>query len=232
LGYKDHGIRPFCLKNQCSSLPGSVSGDSTQRETRLQSKACFVAVVPCNVNSWGVSNPSITGHKEQPPLTEGPEPHLPPVTTVPPPSPNHLIFHKQPINIHQSTQPRFRRSAIAIPSMAPPRSASSSSSREGYSHANASHRYLRLKHAGPSRDEHRHHHQKRPKYHVTRPRRRPTIMAHTDNSDLDPSWQDLDRYVPTCPVPFIPSLQTTRPDQIYLHPSAPNLGELESIELM
>jgi len=22
-------------------------------------------------------------------------------------------------------------------------------------------------------------------------------MAHSDNSDLDPSWQDLDRYVPT-----------------------------------
>ncbi|RFN45789.1 beta-n-acetylhexosaminidase [Fusarium flagelliforme] len=79
--------------------------------------------------------------------------------------------------------------------MAPPGSASSSSSREGYRHANASHRYLRLKHAGPSRDEHRLHHQKRSKYHVTRPRRRPTIMAHSDNSDLDPSWQDLDRAI-------------------------------------
>ncbi|KAI1045482.1 hypothetical protein LB505_006286 [Fusarium chuoi] len=76
--------------------------------------------------------------------------------------------------------------------MAPPPagSASSSSSREGYRSVNASHRYL--KHAGPSRGEPEPQ-QKRSKYHVTRHRRRPTIMAHTDNSDLDPAWQDLDR---------------------------------------
>ncbi|KAG4284048.1 beta-N-acetylhexosaminidase [Fusarium proliferatum] len=78
--------------------------------------------------------------------------------------------------------------------MAPPPagSASSSSSREGYRSVNASHRYL--KHAGPSRGEPESQ-QKRSKYHVTRHRRRPTIMAHTDNSDLDPAWQDLDRAI-------------------------------------
>ncbi|ENH61856.1 Putative lipoprotein ybbD [Fusarium oxysporum f. sp. cubense race 1] len=78
--------------------------------------------------------------------------------------------------------------------MAPPPagSTSSSSSREGYRSVNASHRYL--KHAGPSRDEPEPQ-QKRSKYHVTRHRRRPTIMAHTDNSDLDPAWQDLDRAI-------------------------------------
>ncbi|KAF4443653.1 beta-N-acetylhexosaminidase [Fusarium acutatum] len=78
--------------------------------------------------------------------------------------------------------------------MAPPPagSASSSSSREGYRSVNASHRYL--KHAGPSRGEPEPQ-QKRSKYHVTRHRRRPTIMAHTDNSDLDPAWQDLDRAI-------------------------------------
>jgi beta-N-acetylhexosaminidase len=89
----------------------------------------------------------------------------------------------------------------------PPGSASPSSSRGGYSNANASHRYL--KHAGLSTSSsgsrsrprgERSPQNKRPKYHVTKHRRRPTIMAHTDNSDLDPSWQDLDRYVPTLSV--------------------------------
>ncbi|KAF4464013.1 beta-N-acetylhexosaminidase [Fusarium albosuccineum] len=75
--------------------------------------------------------------------------------------------------------------------MAPPGSASSSSSSEDYS--NASHRYL--KHTGSLRGERSRHH-RRSKYHVTRHRhRRPQTMtmAHTDDSDLDPLWQDLDR---------------------------------------
>ncbi|KAJ9420732.1 glycoside hydrolase superfamily [Fusarium oxysporum] len=86
-----------------------------------------------------------------------------------------------------------RQHSTSTPMAPPPAgSTSSSSSREGYRSVNASHRYL--KHAGPSRDEPEPQ-QKRSKYHVTRHRRRPTIMAHTDNSDLDPAWQDLDRAI-------------------------------------
>ncbi|KAM5346643.1 hypothetical protein ACJ41O_009648 [Fusarium nematophilum] len=80
--------------------------------------------------------------------------------------------------------------------MAPPRrSASSSSSSE--ENSNASHRYLRHEGTWKLRGERiRHQSLRRSKYHVTRHRhRRPTTMAHTDDSDLDPLWQDLDRAI-------------------------------------
>jgi hypothetical protein len=125
-----------------------------------------------------------------------------------------------------------RQHSTSTPMAPPPAgSTSSSSSREGYRSVNASHRYL--KHAGPSRDEPEPQ-QKRSKYHVTRHRRRPTIMAHTDNSDLDPAWQDLDRYVPThlTSLPVSP-VESRLPDGAgcqgpSLHSSAPNLGEFHS----
>ncbi|KAI8681409.1 Glyco-hydro-3 domain-containing protein [Fusarium keratoplasticum] len=80
--------------------------------------------------------------------------------------------------------------------MAPPGSASSSSSSEDYS--NASHRYLKHTTTGTLRGDRSNRHQRRSKYHVTRHHRhrRPQTMAHsTDDADLDPIWQDLDRAI-------------------------------------
>ena len=102
--------------------------------------------------------------------------------------------------------------------MAPPGSASSSSSSEDYS--NASHRYLKHTTTGTLRGDRSNRHQRRSKYHVTRHHRhrRPQTMAHsTDDADLDPIWQDLDRYVPT------PSLQPPT------HHSAPLRHPEESV---
>lgn len=108
--------------------------------------------------------------------------------------------------------------------MAPPGSASSSSSSEDYS--NASHRYLKHTTTGTLRGDRSNRHQRRSKYHVTRHHRhrRPQTMAHTssDDADLDPIWQDLDRYVPT------PSLQL-QPQPPPTHRTAPLRHSEESV---
>lgn len=97
--------------------------------------------------------------------------------------------------------PRFN--PIRPITMTPPISRSSSAQQSMASSASKdnrepAHRYLRPTGTAALRNATNVHHNRprRSGYHVTRHHRNLPIMAELDDTDLDPVWHDLDRYVP------------------------------------